>query len=660
MRADVSLISSHYFDVLRAAGKSARLSSFNTRKRSSSPSPKHLSPEKRKSLKTRDSLRSPLKDLRIMALTQNAQSKKPRTSMSNVLQNGTPRRNTFTERQADACKAPKTPRPSIGGVLGGGMPMRMAFGDQENEAPLPEKESLSEALKSFDFNNFSAQCSVQQQVDDLTNKEYRNAPMSPPKRRSLRLSGQREGLISVVSPSESTIEANGQDEAGNAGPNDNVDDSIGQGVDSQLAELFLGSIEAPHQNQTNDERQLLSGEGSSNASELLIVVTPTRDESSASTNALVFQGDTTSNLAEPGAAVSCSDEVDTEAAKQDALLAPTLDVASDDLDTLMSDKGPVTIMTEQENVLSVLQNELGTESAESIDEEEAESASEDELADHNKGELIFAKYGTNTAPEISASPRKRKAPRLSDDTSILKDFLMRTQAKRTAQAQAAQLLSAKLGPSIQLSPRRSPRRAAPTPTQERTYSSKRKASEITPDTPTKTAAAHNEDGDEDELCSPVKDSRRSTRTRPTATRTGIAAPSLIPLRRPGGQEPVKLKNTETQEMAMATRTNTRRNKGQSKMPRFVLEELSTKEPSPIKARGRPPKNKVVEWQKDEKLVSYLGEKTAKAVGGKQEKQKRSKGLGTANGTPAKPRLARPASESAGSLTPSRRLRSAQS
>jgi hypothetical protein len=59
--------------------------------------------------------------------------------------------------------------------------------------------------------------------------------------------------------------------------------------------------------------------------------------------------------------------------------------------------------------------------------------------------------------------------------------------------------------------------------------------------------------------------RRSARVRvPAPQKLPLGTPSFIPVRRPDGTEPVVLQKSTAQELAIITRANTRRNKGQSK------------------------------------------------------------------------------------------------
>ncbi|OKL60124.1 hypothetical protein UA08_04675 [Talaromyces atroroseus] len=126
--------------------------------------------------------------------------------------------------------------------------------------------------------------------------------------------------------------------------------------------------------------------------------------------------------------------------------------------------------------------------------------------------------------------------------------------------------------------------------------------------------------------SPTIACRRSTRTKPSRahqTRSlRPAVPNQIPVRRANGTEFVFLQRTEAQELALTTRKNTRRNKGNSVLPKYVLQALGKQERGdetmlfmPIEEEfsqhQRSPrkhaKSRQVLWR-DDKLVEYAPEK----------------------------------------------------
>ncbi|KAH8428156.1 uncharacterized protein LDX57_005861 [Aspergillus melleus] len=132
-------------------------------------------------------------------------------------------------------------------------------------------------------------------------------------------------------------------------------------------------------------------------------------------------------------------------------------------------------------------------------------------------------------------------------------------------------------------------------------------------------------------CSPIKGSvkdvnendeplpaspRRSTRsTKPPRTTTGVVR-NTFSLRRAKGTEFVFLQRSEAQELALATRKNTRNNKGESVPPKYTLQKLAqpssdseqvvADDDKPARKAGRPAAaKKRVSW--NEQLVEYEGE-----------------------------------------------------
>ena len=142
--------------------------------------------------------------------------------------------------------------------------------------------------------------------------------------------------------------------------------------------------------------------------------------------------------------------------------------------------------------------------------------------------------------------------------------------------------------------------------------------------------------DSDELSSEPVSYRRSGRTCP-ATKAPPGAPSFKPVRRADGTDSVVLHKSVAQELAIITRANTRRNKGSSKLPKVVLESLAGKVAEEMHAKHVGTKSfKSVDW--DERLV-YFQDPSCSTEGkaNKTEtrpKKRRSKGLGSGNGTPA--------------------------
>ena len=230
----------------------------------------------------------------------------------------------------------------------------------------------------------------------------------------------------------------------------------------------------------------------------------------------------------------------------------------------------------------------------------------------------------------------RSGARFSDDTNLLKDFLSRAQARKLAKdskipAQAR----------IETSPRRSPRKALAEIDRNSPSPQKPKDLATRPGTPPgkQRLDAFTFD-DVDELTAEPMSCRRSNRTRlPTASKAPPGAPSFIPVRRADGTDPVVLQKSVAQDLAIQTRANTRRNKGQSKPPNVALQILTTGAMETTANRVIRDNGKTVGW--DEKLVYYQGTQEVVEEEVKDEKRprvRRLRGLGASNGTPAPKRV----------------------
>ena len=156
--------------------------------------------------------------------------------------------------------------------------------------------------------------------------------------------------------------------------------------------------------------------------------------------------------------------------------------------------------------------------------------------------------------------------------------------------------------------------------------------------------------------------RRSSRTRlPRPQKMAPAFPSSIPVRRSNGTEFIFLQKSESQEVAIATRVNTRRNKGDAQPPRMKLPQL--RDPNYVNnlnsmaARTSPnrrTKRKEVSWNEAQLTEMYEIASTEPAnvqdEGGDQTETvaadtvvikasaRKMRKLGTVNGTPAPKRM----------------------
>ncbi len=257
---------------------------------------------------------------------------------------------------------------------------------------------------------------------------------------------------------------------------------------------------------------------------------------------------------------------------------------------------------------------------------------------------------------INSSNRKtRSGIRFSDDTSMLKEFLNRAQAKKAAKTPGLTALDL---PKPQISPRRSPRKALGS--QRGNDLSPQKPRDVpnrpgTPPGKPQVDALDSDDGEE--ISAELTSCRRSTRTRLPAPVKGVpGAPSFIPVRRADGTDPVVLQKSQAQELAMVTRANTRRNKGQSKPPLLALQDIPAEiaeTASSTTFKRRAASSKTVGWA--EQLASYQDAKEAEEPEEMRHKVRRMRGLGAAsNGTPAPKRTTAVVSTSNGTPAPKRR------
>lgn len=244
--------------------------------------------------------------------------------------------------------------------------------------------------------------------------------------------------------------------------------------------------------------------------------------------------------------------------------------------------------------------------------------------------------------------RTRSGTRFSDDTNMLKEFLNREKARKAAKELQAPVYT----PAPIVSPRRSSRKApadiagnSPSPQNACRIANR-------PGTPPgKQKLRAIEVDDPDEVTTEPASCRRSTRTRLfTPAKTTSDVPSFIPVRRADGVDTVVLQKSLAQELAIVTRSNTRRNKGQSKPPKLTLQTLSAESLDDARITSmRKPNPKSVSW--DEALVSCCNASDLKegkeGKEGKRPKMRKLSSRGAVHSTPTAKKLISELSSSQG-------------
>ncbi|KAJ5714471.1 uncharacterized protein N7483_011652 [Penicillium malachiteum] len=118
--------------------------------------------------------------------------------------------------------------------------------------------------------------------------------------------------------------------------------------------------------------------------------------------------------------------------------------------------------------------------------------------------------------------------------------------------------------------------------------------------------------DEEEVAAASPTCRRSTRVK--APQVALPAPNAIALRRAKGNEFIFLTRTDVQKLALLTKKNTRLNRGDAVLPKFVLESMADEwndEASDVPAfqpKRRSHAKKSVSWN-NERLVEFEDERS---------------------------------------------------
>ncbi len=243
----------------------------------------------------------------------------------------------------------------------------------------------------------------------------------------------------------------------------------------------------------------------------------------------------------------------------------------------------------------------------------------------------------NISQQLSLMPTNDQSLKPStsvhdEDTDYLHAFLTRARAKKAIREASPEKVN-RVAPSPLTRSRAalmpiSPNKQSPT---------KAKGQDTSID-----ASQESEQLDETKTSSPC---RRSGRTRlPRPQKAPVVNPSTIPVRSSNGTEFVFLQRTDAQQIALATRSNTKRNKGEALMPKVKLQALSERQKSPSKSPvKRKAGGKEVSWNDQ---PSYLGpqmeEKREEEIEEQprdvKPKAKKVRRPGTVNGTPAPKRV----------------------
>ncbi len=274
---------------------------------------------------------------------------------------------------------------------------------------------------------------------------------------------------------------------------------------------------------------------------------------------------------------------------------------------------------------------------------------------------------TREIPDVSSEQTEqvgrltRSTPRFSDDTNLLKDFLSRAQAKKAAKEDQSNVSARMILP--RLSPRAALADVTLSPPQPTELASRPGTSPVKQQDALEGHGDNDNDDDDDDdneeeeeeeeekgkdegdngdegeekldgAAIKIGSCRRSTRTR-FFTPAKTAVITRIPVRRADGTEPIVLQKSEAQALALATRNNTRRNKGQSKLPKLRLKNFPAEAADEVTiapSRAERGKGKAVGW--DEKLVYYLDPLEWQEGDERRTRVRRLRKLGAVNGTPA--------------------------
>jgi hypothetical protein len=249
------------------------------------------------------------------------------------------------------------------------------------------------------------------------------------------------------------------------------------------------------------------------------------------------------------------------------------------------------------------------------DEEELQPDVATVTSDGESKDTMAIPAGMSAAQESTLVRSALRSSLDGDDTALLNNFLSKAKAKREAKAAAeaeaaATIIASDPEEKVPEQPPQSQQVFVEIPTPERRVLEDLDANTSSPQKSPSKPDEKNESVGDNDSASPV--ARRSTRVRSLQRAVAPSLRTTLSLRRARGNEFVFLQRTEAQEMALATRRNTKQNKGDALMPKFKLQELARQTPesnsntfSDGPRKSNKPK-KYVTWN-EEHLVEYEGD-----------------------------------------------------
>ncbi|KAJ6021277.1 hypothetical protein N7540_006781 [Penicillium herquei] len=256
------------------------------------------------------------------------------------------------------------------------------------------------------------------------------------------------------------------------------------------------------------------------------------------------------------------------------------------------------------------------------------SATDNADGDHNSAMAPTPTKVARDSPQKKKGTLMRSALRSSmdgSDTELLNDFLSRAKAKRDAKAATINQQDDTTGSASSSEDASEMERSTPQPRRALEARNGNSPSPIKIIISPKKTDQFRENGenesqenntskevlDEEEVAAASPTCRRSTRAK--APQVTLPARNTIALRRAKGNEFIFLTRTDVQKLALLTKKNTRLNRGDAVLPKFVLESMANEwDDDASDAPAFHPKNrshakKSVTWN-EERLVEFEDER----------------------------------------------------